>query len=224
MTQDESDDLIIETIPVGPLACNCTIIGDPTTGQGIIVDPGWDAEKILSEVSRLGLEIVGAVHTHAHIDHINATLGVHERLGAPAELHEDDLFLYRAIDDQALMLRMWGLPVEPHRPPEPGRLIGEGDVVGKGRFAMEVLHTPGHTPGSLSFLLSGWKRPLLLSGDTLFQAGVGRTDLEGGDPLALKASIREKLYALPDETLVIPGHGPLTTIGDERRGNPFVRA
>ncbi len=223
MPAPESEALVLETFPVGPFACNCTLLGDRTTGQGILIDPGWDAHLILERVRGLDLTIVAAVHTHAHIDHINATFGVHEALGSPAVLHEADLFLYEGIEEQAAMLLQWGLPVETFVPPEPGRLVGQGDLVGSGRFEMEVIHTPGHTPGSLSFHLATVERPLLFSGDTLFQQGVGRTDLAGGDFGALKDSIRSKLFGLPPDTLVIPGHGPNTTIGEERSGNPFVR-
>ena len=216
--------IIIDTFAVGPLACTCTILGDPATKRGIIIDPGGDAEKILERVTELGLTITGAIHTHAHIDHINATRGVHAALHASAELHEGDLFLWEGAEEQAAMLSLWGMPMEVHAPPEPGRLLAHGDLVGQGCCEMEVLHTPGHTPGSLSFYLGKGERTLLFSGDTLFQSGVGRTDLEGGDFGALKESIATRLYALPEDTLVIPGHGPATTIGAERTQNPFVRA
>ena len=219
---ENSAELVIETFPVGPLACNCTIIGDPQTGKGLIIDPGWDAELIQDKVTGLGFEIQAAIHTHAHIDHINGTRGVHEALGAPALLHEGDLELYRGIDEQALMLQAWGLPVEVHRPPEPDGMLLHEQLVGQGRYEMEVLHTPGHTAGSLCFYLAGGT-PLLFSGDTLFQMGVGRTDLPGGDSAALLRSIRQTLWELPGETVVIPGHGDTTTIGEEKVGNPFVR-
>ena len=224
MEKPAEDTLVFESFPVGPLGCNCTILGDPATGKGIIVDPGWDAPEILERAGKLGLQISCIVHTHAHIDHINGTLGVHEALGAGAELHEDDLFLWNGAEEQAGMLRMWGMPMEVHAPPDPQRLLVQGDVIGKGCCEMEVLHTPGHTPGSLSFFLDGAERPILFSGDTLFQLGVGRTDLEGGDHQELRKSIQNKLYTLPPDTVVIPGHGPTTTIEQERLHNPFVTA
>lgn len=218
--------LVVDTFPVGPLQCNCTILGDRASGSAVVVDPGWDAGVILERVEQLGLRVSALAHTHAHIDHINATSEVHRALEASCMLHEADLPLYNGIRQQASLLASWGLPLDPgsevHEPPEPERLLVEGDQVGRGRHALEVLHTPGHTPGSLCFLLRQGGHALVLAGDTLFLGGVGRTDLWGGDFGELRSSISSKLYRLPDDTLVLPGHGPGTTIGRERGSNPFV--
>jgi glyoxylase-like metal-dependent hydrolase (beta-lactamase superfamily II) len=223
MPDELAEPLILESFAVGPLGCNCTILGDRATRRGLIIDPGWDADLILDRVKQLGLQIEALIHTHAHIDHINATAGVSAALDAGCSVHADDLFLYDNIAAQASLLTAFGMQVETFQPPKPERLLVDGDVVGADACAMQVIHTPGHTPGSLSFVLEGSQR-ILFSGDTLFSGGVGRTDLWGGDPRALVRSIRDRLYRLPDDTLVIPGHGEATTIANERATNPFVRS
>lgn len=220
----KDDELIVETFAVGALGCNCTILGDRARGEAIVIDPGDEGEAVAARVRALGLRAVALVHTHAHIDHINGTAACQEAFGAGAWVHEDDLFLYDGIEEQARMLEAWGLPVRVSAPPTPEGFLRDGLAMGTGTLELGVVHTPGHTPGSVCFMHERGQQPLLFAGDTLFAGSVGRTDLEGGDAGSLARSIRERLYVLPEETLVIPGHGPTTTIGEERRHNGFVRA
>jgi hydroxyacylglutathione hydrolase len=210
--------LIRETFPVGPLQCNCTILGDPVTGDALVVDPGDDADVIVARLQALGLRPTALVHTHAHFDHVGGARGVSEATGAGIRLHEGDRWLYEHLDVQGAMFGMTFdevLPVE--------AWLKDGDVVGRGRTQVEVLHTPGHTPGSVCFRCSLGNQELLFSGDTLFRGSIGRTDLWGGDYPTIEKSIKSRLYGLGEETYVIPGHGPATTIGRERRSNAFVR-
>ncbi len=212
--------MIVEHFPVGPLGCNCVILGDETSGEAIVVDPGGEPERILARLRELKLRPTALVHTHTHFDHVAATTDLQHDTGAPVSMHEADLDLYRQLQMQ---LDAFGLPWRAPEPAEVDRFLREGEVLHVGETGrLGVLHTPGHTPGSLCLLLEGAERPILLAGDTLFQRSVGRADLWGGDPGALVRSIRTKLFALPEETLVICGHGPDTTIGEERRLNPFV--
>ncbi len=211
--------LVRETFPVGPLQCNCTILGDPTTGDAIVVDPGDDAEVITARLDALGLKAVALVHTHAHFDHVGAARAVSEATGAGIRLHEDDRWLYEHLDVQG---RMFGLTFDAVLPVE--RWLVDGDVVGRGRTEVEVIHTPGHTPGSICFRCDVGGRSVLFAGDTLFRGSIGRTDLWGGDFPAIERSIKTRLYTLSEDTVVVTGHGPETTIGRERRSNAFVRA
>ncbi|GIX30387.1 MAG: hypothetical protein KatS3mg124_0859 [Porticoccaceae bacterium] len=207
--------LVRKSFPVGPLQCNCTIVGDLLTGRALVVDPGGDPERILAEVARMGLAVAAILHTHAHLDHILAAGHIRAATGAPAYLHRDDLFLWRSLDQQCAM---FGLP--PVRLPDPDQfLVDEADL---GCCGGVVLHTPGHTPGSASFWFEEAK--LLLAGDTLFKRSIGRTDLPGGSFEQIVHSIRDRLYTLDDDAVVVPGHGPETTIGEEKMANLFVRA
>lgn len=207
--------LLCETFPVGAFQCNCSVLGDPDTKEAVVVDPGGDHERILQIVRHHDLTVKWIVHTHAHLDHIYETRDVKESAGGTLALHREDRFLYDGFLMQATMFG-WQprevLPVE--------HWLEDGESLGFGHRALEVLHTPGHTPGSCCFRLGD----LLLSGDTLFQRSIGRTDLPGGDYPTLERSIRERLYTLDPDTRVVPGHGAATTIGDERRSNPFVSA
>ena len=209
--------MIIETFPVGLLQCNCTILGDPETGEAIVIDPGDDAPEVLRRLKAHGLKPKAVLITHTHLDHVGGNHEVREATGAKVMLHEKDLPLY---DNLPMQARMIGLAT-----PTRGTVdehIHQGDVIafgGKGD-KVEVLFTPGHTPGSCSFFVPGHN--LLLSGDTLFSGSVGRTDLWGGDFDTEIRSIRERLLPLPDDTRVIAGHGPDTTILDERESNPFL--
>ena len=203
--------LIIETFPVGPLACNCTILGDPATKEAIVVDPGDEPEKIQGRLRTLGLQPVALVHTHAHVDHIFGTREVAQETRAKILLHEKDQWLY----DNLRMQAQWiGLPgVDPIKP---SAYLAEGDEVRFGGFGLRAIHTPGHTPGSLCFHLP--EQNLLFSGDTLFAGSIGRTDLWGGSMEEIVRSIRGKLFKpFEAETQVVPGHGPGTTIGEERQ-------
>ena len=209
--------MILETIPVGTFQCNCTILGDEATGQAIVIDPGDEAERLAGVVARLGLTVSHVLHTHAHIDHIGGSAEFKRRCGGDARLHQGDQWLYEHLDMQG---RMLGLAVT-----EAVALDGqleEGDRFALGAHRLEVLHTPGHTPGSCSFVFEADGRRLLFSGDTLFQGGIGRTDLWGGDSQQIMESLTGKLLSLDDDVEVVTGHGPGTTIGAERRGNPFL--
>ncbi len=209
--------MIIETFPVGPLQCNCTILGDPESGEAIVIDPGDEAPKVLKRLAVLGLKPKAILITHTHLDHVAGNHEVREKTGARVMLHEKDLPLYDNLGMQAQFIGM-DTPIR-------GKVddyIHQGDVIsfgGKGD-SIQVLHTPGHTPGSCSFFLGS--QNLLLSGDTLFSGSIGRTDLWGGDFDAEIRSIKERLLPLPDRTRVITGHGPDTTILEERRSNPFL--
>ena len=209
--------IIVETIPVGPLQCNCTILGDLESLKAIVVDPGGDAEILLERLVELNLQVERIIHTHAHLDHFLASGKMKEATGAKLALHREDLFLWDMLEDQC---RMFGIPFEPAPPPdqwlENEEEIDLNDLQGK------ALHTPGHTPGSMCFLFESQK--LLIAGDTLFQGSIGRTDLWGGDFKKIEKSIQEKLYTLDEETSVITGHGESTSIGHEMRANSFVRA
>ena len=209
--------LIHEVLPVGMLGCNCSILGDPATREAIVVDPGDDIQEIVAILNRHKLKVKTIVITHAHIDHIGGAHKLRAITGAPVYLNQSDTFLAEHLSTQA----RW-LGVETPTNPGIDTLAHEGDILRAGLKEVHVLETPGHTPGSISLYLPTEQR--LIAGDTLFKGSVGRTDLPGGDSAALARSIRAKLYALPDATIVYPGHGDATDIGTEKRSNPFVRA
>ncbi len=209
--------MILKTIPVGPLQCNCSILGDEASGTAIVVDPGDDAPRIAALVEELGLRVTHIVHTHAHIDHIGGSAEFKRLCGGEASLHEGDQWLYEHLDMQAQMIGL--------RATEAVALdarLEEGDRFDLGGDKLEVLHTPGHTPGSCTFVLEREGRQIVFAGDTLFQGSIGRTDLWGGDSAQILKSLRGKLMELDDDAEVITGHGPSTTIGVERRTNPFI--
>ena len=209
-------DIIVETIPVGPLQCNCTILGDLVSRKAIVVDPGGDAEILLERLVELNLQVERIIHTHAHLDHFLASGKMKEATGAKLALHREDLFLWDMLEDQC---RMFGIPFEP--PPPPDQWLENEEEIDLNDLQGKALHTPGHTPGSMCFLFESQK--LLIAGDTLFQGSIGRTDLWGGDFKKIEKSIQEKLYTLDEETSVITGHGESTSIGHEMRANSFVR-
>ena len=213
--------LIREQLAVGPLQCNCTILADPESRDAIVIDPGEDADLIVQRLRRHDLRVRYLLHTHAHLDHVGATAPVKEALGGQACLHDGDRFLY---DDVAAQARMIGLPAPPAPPPVEHWLQG-GETIDVQGFGLRVLHTPGHTPGSCCFLLRQPSGPtVLFAGDTLFLMSIGRTDLPGGDSEQILASIQRELLPLDEATKVVPGHGPGTTIGFEKRSNPFLQA
>ncbi len=208
--------LHVETFAVAPLGCNCSILADLTAKTAIVVDPGGELAKIRARLDALGVVPTAIVHTHTHIDHVGATPGLVRAYAATPMIHERDRFLYDMLPMQAAMLGI-ALPESTHME---GTLV-DGGTVTAGACELGVLHTPGHTPGSVCFVLAHDGGRVVFSGDTLFKRGVGRTDLWGGDSAALMTSIRDKLFTLEGDTQVVTGHGPSTTVGDEREKNPF---
>jgi len=208
--------MVVKMLVVGPFASNCYIVGSSSTKEGMIIDPGAEAGTILKTVQQMGLSISLIMATHAHMDHVGALHSVKKEINAPFALHEAEKGF--AFATPMRMLTSLGLtPVK--SPPQPDRLLKDGDQIDIGDLHFEILYTPGHSSGGIS--LSG--HGVVFSGDTLFNFGIGRTDFPGCSHERLMKSIHEKLMVLPDETIVYPGHGPPTTIGDERRGNPFLR-
>jgi len=204
--------MILKKLVVGPLASNCYIIGSESNKEGMIIDPGDEAEVILSQVKDLGLEIRSIVLTHGHIDHIGALKEVKKATGAEVAIHTDEAKSLQGQSSSTLLGLSYPTPLPPDR------LLQDGDSLDIGDLHFLVLHTPGHSPGGICPLGEG----VVFSGDTLFNCGIGRTDLPGGNSSQLMNSIHTKLMVLPDSTIVYPGHGPETTIGAERRGNPFL--
>ena len=206
--------IIHKSFPVGPLQCNCTIIGDTEIHKGYVIDPGGDPELIMQSIAAMNLSIEGIFHTHAHFDHFLASAEIKEKTGASIHLHDSDRFLWDTLEMQCKYFNIEYKPT-----PAPDFKIEDGEEM---KYCSGTcIHTPGHTPGSVSFYFE--KELLLVSGDTLFQGSVGRTDLPGGDFNQLKESIQKKIYSLDGETIVIPGHGPNTSIGHEIESNLYVR-
>jgi hydroxyacylglutathione hydrolase len=210
--------VLVASFPVGPLGCNCSIVADEDAKTAIVVDPGGEFERIRAQLEAANLCVTAIVHTHTHIDHVGATAPLQRLTGAEAHIHEADRFLYDMLPVQSALL---GLPL-----PEKCAMLGtlaDNFSLHAGEVELGVLHTPGHTPGSCCFVASGSGQRFAFTGDTLFQRGVGRTDLWGGDGRALGKSLKERVMTLPEDTIVIPGHGASTTIGDELALNPFLR-
>lgn len=205
---------IFDHRPVGPLACNCYIVGDPETKQAVLIDPGGDADALAQTIAEKGLTITAIVATHAHFDHVMAAERLRDLTGAPFYLHDEDKPVLQWLEESGRLF----LGVELGPPPDVDTGAAEGDRIAAGAVELEVVHTPGHSPGSISLVGDG----VIFSGDTLFAGSIGRTDLPGGDQQALLDTVRAKLFELPDETPVYPGHGPATTIGEEKTSNPFV--
>lgn len=206
--------MIVKQLPVGPVQTNCYIAGCEETKEGVVIDPGDSAELILKVVEGLGLTIKYILNTHAHFDHIMANGGLVEATGAPLALHPLDLPLLRQKGGAAI----FGMRAP--QSPDPDMELAEGDIIKMGQYSFQVLFTPGHTVGHVSFYEP--EAGIIFDGDVLFAQGIGRTDLPGGDYETLINSINEKLMILPDETVVCSGHGPITTIGRERMSNPWL--
>jgi glyoxylase-like metal-dependent hydrolase (beta-lactamase superfamily II) len=208
--------MIHEILPVGVLQCNCSIFGDGQTREAIVVDPGDQIEDIIDILERHQLRVKAIVITHAHIDHIGGAQKLKTRTGAPVWMNANDQALSEHLDMQAQWLGM--------RTPERTTIDTEardGDALRLGAADFHVLHTPGHTQGSISLYIPAEGK--LVAGDTLFAGSIGRTDLPGGDGRQILRSIHDKLLPLPDETVVVPGHGPLTTVAEEKQFNPFLQ-
>jgi glyoxylase-like metal-dependent hydrolase (beta-lactamase superfamily II) len=191
---------------------------DSASKRAIVVDPGGDLETICARLRALEASVEAIVHTHTHIDHVGATKGVQTATGARACIHEADRFLYDLLPVQAAML---GIELPPIADMEGS--LRDGGSLRAGALELCILHTPGHTPGSVTFTVAGPEAMRVFSGDTLFRRGIGRTDLWGGDFETIQRSLRDKLLTLPDDAIVVPGHGPDTTIGEERAKNPHLR-
>jgi len=206
--------LIVRRVVVGPLMENVYIVGSQTTKECMVIDPGAEAKRIMDEVNRLGLTVKLIVNTHGHGDHTSAVAGVKATTGAPYAIHQADMPLLKGGSS-------WARQAVPdyQPPPEPDRFLQEGDVLAVGEFSFRVLETPGHTLGGISLYGHG----LVFTGDTLFQGSIGRSDMEGGNGRQLIESIFGKLLTLPEETVVLPGHGMQSTIGEEKRSNPFLQ-
>jgi len=215
LAMSENDSMIHKILPVGPLHCNCSIIGDETTHEAMVIDPGDDIEDILAIIRDQKLQVKQIVITHAHIDHVGGAMKLRAATGAPILLNQNDYMLLKMLDVQASWLGMAA----------PGEVaieasITDGDKLQTGSLTANVLHTPGHTEGSVCLYFPAEK--LLIAGDTLFARSIGRTDLPGGSFEKIMRSLRDRVLPLPDETVVIPGHGQRTTIGEEREENPFL--
>lgn len=208
--------MIHEILPVGPLQCNCSIIGDETTRDAMVIDPGDDIADVLAIIHKHNLQVRQIVITHAHIDHVGGAMKLRQATGAPILMNQNDYALVKMLDVQAAWLGM-----KSPGQVEVDRSVGDADKVEAGPLVANVIHTPGHTEGSVCLYFPAQQK--LIAGDTLFAGSIGRTDLPGGSYDKIIHSLHEKVLALPDDTLVVPGHGPLTTIGDERESNPFLK-
>jgi hydroxyacylglutathione hydrolase len=223
--------MIIKVMAVGPIQANCYILGCPASGEALVIDPGEDADRIQTQLSRLSLKPVLYFLTHGHLDHVGAATTLKESLGGMIMIHKEDLFLYESIVEQG---QQFGLPASEPAPPDD--YFKDGETVTWGECRGTVIHTPGHSPGGVclhidkSFVARGMETDAagdatdwVITGDTLFNGSIGRTDLPGGSYEIIMTSIKEKLLPMPDDTVIAPGHGPLSTIGQEKKINPFVR-
>jgi hydroxyacylglutathione hydrolase len=207
--------MILETFVVGPLQCNCTLLGDEDAAEAIIIDPGDEVSRIYRRLADLGLKLKQILVTHGHIDHVGGALKLKHLTGAPIFLNENDLPLLKMMEEQAAWV---GVPTPDVSAPDVS--LTDGLRVGLDRYPAEVLHTPGHTQGSVCLHFEPLK--MVIAGDTLFAGSIGRTDLPGGNPRQIIESIETRLLPLSGDTRVLPGHGPATTIGAERQHNPFL--
>ena len=214
MKKMKSSKVNVETLIVGPLASNCYIVWDEDTKKGVVIDPGDYAKLILKRILEQNINTKYILVTHGHFDHVGAVAALKRELKSEFLAHKDDLFFIEDSDNSAMR---WGFKIE--KPPKPDRFIEDGDIIKVDGFKFNVIHTPGHSPGGVSFIYNN----MVFCGDTLFQGSIGRTDFRKGSFEELAKSIKTRLYILPDDTVVYTGHGPSTTIGNEKKYNPFVR-
>lgn len=213
--------LQIETFPVYPLGCNCSLVYSEETGEAVLIDPGGNEDEIQTKIESRGLKLTNIIHTHAHFDHCLGTAGIaHKNSQARVCLHRGDLFLYENLEMQC---RAFGVKSKINPIREISHFLKDEEEINlsESKISIKVLHTPGHTPGSLCFYLELPEQKILFSGDTLFNGSIGRTDLWGGDSEKIIKSIENRLFSLEEETIVIPGHGDFTKIYREKRFNPF---
>jgi glyoxylase-like metal-dependent hydrolase (beta-lactamase superfamily II) len=210
-----SRDIIIESLTVGPIQTNVYVVGCAESGEGVIVDAGGDPEGLLGLADEHDLKITKILQTHAHIDHVAAIPEIKEATGAPIYLHPDDMMLWQAAPQQG---QMFGIPVG--QLPAPDEELFDGQTIAIGQLSAEVIFLPGHSPGSVGFHIA--KHSVILSGDVLFAGSMGRVDLPGSDRNQMRASL-ERISGLPDDTRVLCGHGPATSIGREKQLNPFLK-
>ena len=210
--------LLVETFPAGPLLCNCSVLACADTKEAVVIDPGGETDRIAEIVGHYDLTVRSIIHTHGHVDHIYCTDDVKRKHGGEICLHGGDAFLYDGFHQQCAVFGLARRGVS-----AVDRFVVHGDRIAVGKLGLEVIHTPGHTPGSICFEIVDGSRTIVFVGDTLFRRSVGRTDMPGGDAGTLHRSIRERLYTRNPSALVVPGHGPSTTLGEERKANPYVR-
>jgi len=206
---------MVITLPVGPIRANCYIVADERSGTGCVIDPGYDDQRLLRRIEETGLRVSHIILTHGHFDHALGVNAVKEKTGALLYIHAADLAMYESGGSAG----EFGIRIP--KLPKPDGFLADEQVVDVGGLAMQALHTPGHSKGSVSLYIPSMC--VVFTGDLLFASGIGRTDLEGGDTDELYRSIREKIFVLPDSTTVYPGHGASTTVGREKAGNPWLR-
>ncbi|MGB8648825.1 MAG: MBL fold metallo-hydrolase [Anaerolineae bacterium] len=208
--------MLLQTLRVGPLAVNCYIVGDESSREVVVIDPGGDVSKIVEMLRQMRARVTAIILTHAHFDHIMGIQGVKDNTGAPLLIGVDEAPILSSAEEQG---KFFGLTIP--NPPAPDRLVQDGEIVSTGSVQLQVITTPGHTPGGIC--LWSEKDKALFSGDTLMRGGIGRTDFPGGSMTDELRSIRTKLLTLPLDTRVYPGHGPVTTIAEEKGFNPFLQ-
>jgi glyoxylase-like metal-dependent hydrolase (beta-lactamase superfamily II) len=206
--------MIIRTLPVGPLQANCYVVGCEQTHQAAAIDPGGDPDKIISVLENDNLKLAAIINTHGHFDHVGGNKSLKSATNAALMIHKLDVPM---LSHLAQTSAAWGMRVDDS--PEPDRLLSDGDIIDAGNIQLQVIHTPGHSPGGICLYVKN--ENALFVGDTLFSGSIGRTDLPGGDYNTLISSIQNKLFSLPDETIVYNGHMQSTTIGSEKKFNPF---